>query len=661
MTYRYSRWDGSQRLDGLDAEDLMEALSDDLLADGDIRRALQRLMRSGWQGPDGQRLDGLQQLLERLRAQRRQQLDRYNLNSVMEDIAQRLQRIVETERGGIDRRVEQAQSADPSLKEMLERIAQRKRETLDHLPESPAGQIQALREYEFMDDDARRQFQELLDSLQQQVLQSTFRGMQQQIQQMRPEDLQRLREMVRELNQLLAEKARGGQPDATEFLQKYGDFFPGAQNLDDIVEQLRRQMAQLQSLLDSMTPEMRRQLQGAIDALLQDDRLRWDLAQLAALMQQISPRNPHQRAYPFQGDESISLEEAMRLMDYLQRLDQSERQLKQAQDRGTLDQIDQEQLAEMLGDDALQALEQLQQITRLLEEAGYVEKRGNRYELTPRGIRRIGQKALQDIFARLRRDRAGRHETNYRGTAGERTDQSKPYEFGDPFLLDLRSTLMNGVQRNGPGTPVQLRPEDFDVYRTEHLTQCSTVLMLDMSRSMLLRGLYLSAKKVALALNSLIRTQYPKDDLYVLGFAHLAHEIPPNTLPLADWNEEVYGTNMEHGFMLARQLLARHKGSNRQIIMITDGEPTAHLEHGRVIFSYPPTRQTIDATLREVMRCTRDNIVINTFMLDETPYLTHFVDLMTRINKGRAFYSQPERLGEYVLVDYVASKRRRVR
>ncbi|MBA2521305.1 MAG: VWA domain-containing protein, partial [Chloroflexia bacterium] len=205
---------------------------------------------------------------------------------------------------------------------------------------------------------------------------------------------------------------------------------------------------------------------------------------------------------------------------------------------------------------------------------------------------------------------------------------------------------------------VSLDPRDFEVYRTEYSTRSATVLMVDMSRSMLYNGCFNAAKKVALALDSLIRGKYPRDHLSVIGFSYMAQEIAPAELATLDWNEHNYGTNMQHGFQLARQILSRHKGSNRQIIIITDGEPTAHFENGQVRFSYPPTPRTFQETLREVIRCTKDDITINTFMMERSPYMLQFVNDLMRINTGRVFAATPDRLGEYILVDYVANKRK---
>jgi uncharacterized protein with von Willebrand factor type A (vWA) domain len=229
--------------------------------------------------------------------------------------------------------------------------------------------------------------------------------------------------------------------------------------------------------------------------------------------------------------------------------------------------------------------------------------------------------------------------------------------FGDPFNLDIQRTVRNGVQRSGRGTPVSLLPEDFEVEETETLTRSATVLMLDVSLSMPMRDNFLAAKKVAMALHSLISSQFPRDFLGMVTFSKVARELRPEHLPEVSWDFD-YGTNMQHGLLLSRRMLARQTGT-KQVIMITDGEPTAHFEPGmdEPFFSYPPVRETVDATLREVNRCTRDGIRINTFMLDASGYLKAFVEKLTQLNRGRAFFTTPETLGDYVLVDFIEQRR----
>lgn len=666
MIVRYSRWDGTQQILDLDADDLMEAMADDLLSDGDLNRALQRLFRWGTQDREDRKVPGLRDLLEQLRNQRQQQLERNNLDSLMKDIQERLENIVKTERQGIDKRVEEGReraTQDPSqapLQEMLEKMASQKQQSLDQLPESPGGQIRELSDYDFMDPDARQQFQELMNMLQQQMLQQHFQGMQQSLQSLTPQDLQAMRQMMRDLNEMLREKMEGGEPDFQGFMDKWGQMFPGVNSLDELIQQMQQRNAQLQSLLDSMTPEQRRELEETLQSILDDTQLQDELAELAMNLEQLYPMRDMRQRYPFTGDDPVTLQEALQIMAQLQEMDQLEQQLRGAEEAADLDRVDAEQLRRLLGDQAAEQLERLRQLTKMLEDAGYLERKGNKLELTPRAIRKIGHKALRDIFAHLRRDRFGNHELDRRGVGVDRIDETKAYEFGDPFLVDIKQTLMNTLQHDGAGTPLHIEANDFEVYRTEQLTECSTVLMLDMSRSMILRGCFLAAKKVALALNSLIKGQYPRDNLYIIGFSLYAKELKPEILPQLTWNEWVYGTNMQHGFMLARQLLARHKGGNRQIIMITDGEPTAHFEQGQIHpeFSYPPTYRTFQQTLREVQRCTRERVTINTFMLDRSYSLMSFIEQMTQINQGRAFFAAPERLGEYILVDYVRQKRR---
>jgi uncharacterized protein with von Willebrand factor type A (vWA) domain len=409
---------------------------------------------------------------------------------------------------------------------------------------------------------------------------------------------------------------------------------------------------------------MRSQLGDLMDAVFGDADLQSELAELGAGLEMLSPRGGLGSRYSFFGSEQLPLDEAMQLMGRLQSMEELERSLREVYRGGQVPSETRQQLRDMLGDDAARSLDQLSQMARELEARGLVQRDGEGLRLTARGMRRIGQKALGDLFAQLRKDRFGEHTIARRGQRGERAEDSKPYEFGDPFDLDVERTVMNAVQRQAseapahPGVP-RLRPDDFEVHRSDALTRSATVLMLDMSRSMPLRGYFYAAKKVALALDSLIRSQYPRDSLHIIGFSDIAREISSSDLPHLSVNEYVYGTNMQHGLMLARRMLARDAAANKQIIIVSDGEPTAHIENGRPVFFYPPLPETFEKTLIEVQRCTREKIVINTFMLESNHQLVQFVDEMTRLNRGRAFFISPDRLGDYVLVDYVASKRRR--
>jgi uncharacterized protein with von Willebrand factor type A (vWA) domain len=644
--YRYSRWDGSQKID-LDADQLLSAMADDLLSDGDPWRALRRLMQQGARTPEGQRMPGLKDLLERLKRQRQERMKRYDLGSSLDDIKKKLDDVVQTEREGIKQRTPEG------------RERTRREQQLDAIPPDPAGRLRDLQSYDFVSPEAKQKFDELLASLRQQMMQPMFNNMQQALQSMSPQDLARMREMMQDLNRMLREKAEGDEPDFEAFMAKWGQNFPGVESLDQLIEQMGRQMAAMQSLMQSLSPAQRQQLDEMMrNLMLQDERLEAQMRQLAMNLSQFLPLDEMARRYPFQGDEEVSMQEAMRLMAEMQEMDDLEREIRGVRALEDLDQVDRERVERLLGPEAAEDLQRLQELTRQLEDAGYLEREGDELSLTARAIRKIADQALRDVFAVLKRDRIGGHAIERRGAGGDQTDETKAYEFGDPFLLDLKETVMNAVGRRGPGTPVRLDPGDFEVYRTELRTQAATVVMLDMSRSMLNNGYFLPAKKVALALHALIRGQFPRDALYIVGFSLYARTFTAEQLPALSWSEWNIGTNMHAGFALSRQLLGKHTSGNKQILMVTDGEPTAHLENGVADFSYPPSARTVEETLKEVQRCTREGITINTFMLERSSWLVGFVEQMARINHGRAFMASPDRLGEYVVVDFVRSRRR---
>jgi uncharacterized protein with von Willebrand factor type A (vWA) domain len=644
VLHRYSRWDGTQAVPDLDADDVLDEIADDVLGYGDLKSALQRLLQQGMRPPDGARMPGLKDLLDKLRAQKQQRMQRYDLGSSLEDIAKKLDDVVKTEREGIER-------------DLKGREREKRQQALDTIPPDAAGRLRELQSYDFADATAEQKFQDLLASLRAQAMQPFMQGMKNALGNMTPEDLRRMREMIQDLNRMLRERAEGGQPDFEKFRQKWGEQFPGAESLDDVLEQIGQRMAAMQSLMQSLSPEQRAQLDEMMRSLfLKDERLEAAMRQLGMHLSEMIDEMAQR--YPFRGDEQVGLDEAMRLMEEMQKLDALEQELRATRSLEDLAKLSPEDVAKVAGEEAARDLERLQEIAKRLKDAGYLEGEDDDLKLTARAIRKIADKSLRDIFSRLKRDRFGGHQMDRRGAGGDQTDESKAYEFGDPFLLDLKETVMRAVGRLGPGTPVRLVPDDFTVIRTEQRTQAATVVMLDMSRSMLNNGYFLPAKKVALALSALIRSQFPRDALYIVGFSLYAREFTTQQLPTLSWSEWNMGTNMHAGFMLSRRLLARHAGGNRQILMVTDGEPTAHLEGEVADFSYPPTRRTVEETLKEVQRCTRERITINTFMLERSPWLTSFVEQMARINRGRAFFATPDRLGEYLVVDYVSARRR---
>ncbi|HET6917540.1 MAG TPA: hypothetical protein VFH56_15735, partial [Acidimicrobiales bacterium] len=505
---------------------------------------------------------------------------------------------------------------------------------------------------------------QLMDELRSQLMQSYFNQMSSSMSDVSPESVQRMKDMFNELNRMLETRAAGGDTDRmfADFMERFGDMFPGnPQNLDELLEQMAQQMAAMQQLLNSMSPEQRAQLQQLAESLLEDMDLRWQVERLGGNLRQAFPSMGWERSYDFSGQDPLGFAEAASVMNQLGDMDQLEQMLTTANNPGALAEVDIERAEQLLGKDAAQSLEQLSKLARQLADAGLIDQREGRLELTPRGLRKIGQNALSDLFSRLIKDRMGRHVVERVGVGHERTYETKPYEWGDPFNLSIERTVRNAIARSGSGTPVKLSPDDFEVERTESLTTTSTVLALDLSLSMPMRDNFLAAKKVAMALHALITTQFPRDYLGLVGFGEVARELRAAQLPEVSW-DYTYGTNMQHALMLARRMLAR-QGGTKQVIMITDGEPTAHIpaDGGPPFFSYPPAPETIRATLNEVVRATRDGIRINTFMLDATGYLRAFVEKMTQLNRGRAFFTTPETLGDYVLVDFLDQKRARRR
>jgi len=362
-----------------------------------------------------------------------------------------------------------------------------------------------------------------------------------------------------------------------------------------------------------------------------------------------------------QGQDPMGFEQAMQTMRELGELDQLENLMNNPASPQQLAEADMDRVRDLLGDDVARSMEKLSKLVRELEREGLIHQKDGRLEVTPKGIRKIGSKALRDLFSKLAKDKPGQHQQHRFGQGHERTYDTKQYEYGDPFNLDLHRTIRNALRRGGQGTPVQLSPEDFEIERTEHLTRSATVLLLDASYSMVRDGRWGPAKKVAVALQSLISSQFPRDYLGVLMFGHVAWEIKPDELVEASLTG-MQGTNMHHALGQARKMLSRQTG-NKQIIMITDGEPTAHITpSGDPWFTYfdgyEAQQLTVEATLREVLRCTKDNIRINTFMLDPDRYLQQFVEQMSAINGGRAFMTNSDNLGDYVLVDFMDNKRR---
>jgi len=657
--FTYSRWDGTQKGFEVDAESILESITDDLLYHGDVNSALRRMMQEGMQDRNGDRIAGMREMMEKIRDRREELLSNSDLGGVYSEIAEALNGIIDEERHQLDKNVADAEaSGDERRTDTAKQSAAEHHMELEMMPPDLASRVKSLQQYDFQSSDAAQRFEELMDKLREQLMQQYVDQISGDMQNMTAEDMQRTKDMMAALNDMLDKREQGKDPGFLEFMEEFGDFFPeNPQSLDELLEIMAGRMAAMQAMMNSMTPEQRAQMQQLSEQLLEDMDLRWQADRLSERLQKLVPGAGWERKYQFSGDQPMGMGEATKTMQELGELDQLENFMRNATSPGALAEADLDRVRELLGDDVAQSLERLAQLTKMLEDAGLINRSEGKLELTPKGLRKIGANALRDLFGKLAKDKIGQHQMHENGGGHERRYETKPYEYGDPFSLDLQQTLRNAIRRQGGGTPVHLEAEDFQIERMEHVTTSSTVVMIDLSMSMPMRDNFLPAKKVAMALYSLISSQYPRDYLGLVGFSETGRILTPAQLPAVSW-DFVYGTNMQHGFLLARKLLAKQHGT-KQIIMITDGEPTAHItQSGDVYFNYPPVRETVEATLSEVMKCTREGIVINTFMLDADGGLRSFIERLTQINKGRAFFTTPETLGDYVLVDFIEHKRR---
>lgn len=537
---------------------------------------------------------------------------------------------------------------------MLDRMLQRKEQQLEDLPRDNAGRIHGLREYDFLSPEARDAFENLVGGMQRELMEQYFQGLKQGIGNITPEQMDAMRQMVRDLNQMLEDSAAGDRGAFDRFMDQYRDYFPpGIESLEDLLEHMQRQMSAMQALLDSLDPEQRAELEAMMNELLRDDRLALDLARLGANLAALGYA-PRGGDFPFRGGEAPGFGQSLEMMRRLQAMEDLENAMRGGDPFNALANAGGPSPGELFGPGLGGQIETVRDMAQSLLDAGYLQQQGDRLELTARAIRKLGDASLREIFKNLREDRQGGHAVARKGAGGDITQQSRPYQFGDPFQIDIKSTVMNGVLRGGPGTPVSLDPEDFAVWETERAVQHATVLALDMSHSMYLNGLFVEAKKTALALDSLIRGQFPRDALYLIGFADTAFELTQEQLPGLTENDYVHGTNYEMALELARKLLSRHRGGNRQILFVTDGEPTAcRLPSGHIHFGWPPHPVVLDSALMEAARCAKDGITINTFLLESDPRLVSFANEMTAINRGRLFFAGPYHLGEQVVLDYL--------
>ena len=653
--YRYGSWSGGR--DPLeppyDVAAALDQIGEAVLEGASARQALRDLLRRGADG-----LKGLDDLRRQVAKRQRQARSKGQLDGTLREVRERLEQALAAERREL--------FPDPSDAARMAELE------LDTLPTDTARAVQALKPYDWRSDEARAAYESIEDLLRREVLDSQFKGMKQALESSSPEAMQAVKDMLADLNAMLEADARGEhtQEQFDDFMGEHGEFFPSKpETLAELVDDLARRAAAQQRLMDSLTPQQRQELgelmQGALDLDLQSQ-----LAQLGDSLRNARPDLPWGGRERMRGEQGLGMGDATTALEELADLDDLESALGQDYPGASLDDIDEDAVQRALGRGAVDDVAALQRIERELLEQGYLvrDARG-RLELSPRAVRRVGATALRKVFSKLDAGGRGGHDVRDAGAAGETTGASRAWEFGDEQPLDVVRTVRNAVLRGGGRSPsarlrhdpgrVRLQVEDFEVVETERRTSAAVALLVDLSFSMELRGTWGTAKSTALALHSLVSTQYPQDAISIIGFSDYAQVLTPEALAGLD-AQRVQGTNLQHALVLAGRHLGKHPDSEPVVLVVTDGEPTAHLSRsGHAHFCWPPLPETLELTMAEVERVTRRGATINVFMLDDEPRLVDFVEHLAARNGGRVFSPDPSRLGEYVVSDYLRARRGR--
>ena len=662
MTVRYNfrRVGDGDDFEDLDVEQMLRLLADDFMESGDLDEAMDRLLREGFRTDDGTQVEGLRELLEQTRRRRRELEQSANPDAEMQRYREWLGRIESTERGELDELLAEADaSSDTRRQEVTRDFVDNKRMELELMSDRLAERLGEYREYDFVSSSAREEFDALMGELSSDVLRTYFEQTKKLLGRPDPEELARMREMMDALSTMIEQDRRGEtlDPSFHDFMEHFGEYFPGAESLEDVVRAMAERAAAAEAMFNSLSPQQQGELRSLFAQTMGDMDLDFSMNRLVSNLRMASPELDWNRAPRLRGEATGRFAEAASVAEQLGQLKGLEDFLGRANAAQGLPEVDVDAVRRNLGDDAARHVERLQRALRELKERGFIERDGSRTTLSARGVRHVGQQALKDLFAQLRRTPTlGTHREATVARGGDREETSTPWQPGEPFAIHLPHTLRNALVRQGPGTPVRLHPDDFEVEEYEATRRSATVFAIDLSLSMAMRSNLVPAKKMVLALTTLIRSKYPRDFVAVVGFGETAQELRIEDIPALniDYN---YGTNLQHALALSRHLLRNERGE-RQIVVVTDGEPTAHLmANGEPFFSWPPVPETLELTMAEVLRCTKAGITINTFALDIERSQFPFVEQIAKVNGGRLFYTDVDELGSYVLDDFVKHRR----
>jgi uncharacterized protein with von Willebrand factor type A (vWA) domain len=640
--YRYGRFtDGPDPLaPPFDLRAAMDEIGRDVMEGASPRSALQELLRRGLQDRRG--LDELTREVW----QRRSRLQRENrLDGTLQEVRELLARALEAERDALGR----DDGDDARFREMQ----------LDALPSDTGGAVRELAEYDWRSAEAREAYDEIRDLLGREMLDQRFQGMKQAMENATPEDVERIRQMLDDLNDLLANHAQGQDTTAqfAEFMGRHGEFFPeNPRTTDELIDVLAQRAAAAQRMLNSMTEAQRNELMELSQQAFGDPRLAQALSQLDAQLQGLRPGEDWEGRGRFRGENPMGMGEATRAMEELGQLDALAEQLSQSYPGARLEDIDLDSVGRHLGEAARVDARALAELQRELERQGlFTRAADGSLQLSPKALRRLGESALRDVVDRIGA-RRGERDTHRSGAAGEATGATRPWAFGDTQAWSVPRTLLNAQLRRAGGDPRPLDVTDVEIVETEQRSRAAVALCVDTSWSMVQDGRWVPMKRTALALHQLISTRFRGDDLTLIGFGRHARRLDLGELVGLEgaWEQ---GTNLHHALLLAGEHLRRHPDAQPVVLVVTDGEPTAHLERdGHALFDYPTSPETLRATVAELDRVTGLRASVTFFVLGDDPRLAAFLDGLARRCGGRVVAPTLDGLGAEVVADYLRTR-----
>ncbi|PBB08783.1 hypothetical protein CKW39_07585 [Kocuria sp. WRN011] len=647
---RYGRYSGGPDplAPPVDLAEALDAVAEDVMSGYSPEQAMREFLRRG-----GRNQRGLDDLARKVQQRRRDLLSKHRLDGTIQEVKELLEKALREERNQFlrDARMD---PMDRQFREMQ----------LDSLPSSPAAAVTELVDYDWQSDTARQHYEQIKDLLGREMLDQRFAGMKQALENATDEDRQAVAEMLGDLNDLLDKHARGEDTpeDFYEFMAKHGDQFPeNPQNVDELIDALAQRSAAAQRMMRSMTQEQRDELMSLSAQAFGSPELMSQLDRLDASLQALRPGEDWTGSEQFDGDQGLGLGDGTGVLQDLADLDSLAEQLSQSYSGSTLSDLDIEALTRQLGDDAAVSARTLAELEKAMQDSGYL-RRGTDgdLKLSPRAMRKLGQSLLRDAAGRIS-GRQGRRDTRLAGAAGEQTGSSRAWEFGDVEPWDVTRTVTNAIGRTAaagkdPMKGLRIDVQDIEVRETEARTQAAVVLLVDTSFSMALNGRWVPMKRTALALHHLLSTRFRGDRLELITFGRYAQRMDIGELTaLPAWHEQ--GTNLHHGLLLAGRFFRQHPNMQPVLLVVTDGEPTAHLmTHGEAWFSYPPDRETLLNTVSELDKVTRQGAEVTFFRLGDDPGLVRFVQAMATRAGGRMVAPDPEDLGAAVVGEFLRNR-----